>query len=106
MSEERLEDMEDAQRKYRGRTHELTVYQREQLDAYFYRHDIKLTKKNLKTVSKALTIPHRRIVEYVNQRQRETRESAHEDYVKTMEALGEINKKIKEIWKRFENTYA
>lgn len=92
-------------RKPRGRNSELTESQVEQLDAYFYRHDIKLTKKNLKIVSKALNIPHKRIVEYVNHRQKETRENTHEEYMKMMMTLGEINVQIKEIWKRFDSCY-
>ncbi|KAI5137161.1 hypothetical protein NEAUS07_1854 [Nematocida ausubeli] len=89
----------------RGRNSELSSGQIEQLDAYFYRHDIKLTKKNLKIVSKALNIPHKRIVEYVNYRQKESRESSHEDYMKMMQTLGDINVQIKEIWKRFDSSY-
>ncbi|KAI5187778.1 hypothetical protein NEHOM01_2359 [Nematocida homosporus] len=94
--------MDDFQKKASARTYELSIYQKDQLDAYFYRHNIKLTKKNLKSVSKVLNIPHRRIVDYVNQRQKETHENVHEDYLKMSEALGEINMQIKEIWKRFE----
>lgn len=97
--------MDEEQNKTRSRSIELSVYQRDQLDAYFYRHDIKLTKKNLKIVSKALSIPHRKIVEYVNARQRAAKESSHEDYMKTIETLNEINVQIKEIWKRFESEY-
>lgn len=93
------------QRKSRGRSSELRSAQIEQLDTYFYKHDIKLTKKNLKIVSKALNIPHKRIVEYVNHRQRETRENTHEEYMRMMLTLGEINVQIKEIWKGFESRY-
>ncbi|KAI5191063.1 hypothetical protein NEMIN01_1332 [Nematocida minor] len=97
--------MEEVHRKPRGRNSELTESQIDQLDSYFYRHDIKLTKKNLKIVSKALNIPHKRIVEYVNHRQKETRENTHEEYMKMMLTLGEINMQIKEIWKRFDSRY-
>ncbi|KAH9385208.1 uncharacterized protein NEMAJ01_0104 [Nematocida major] len=96
---------EEIQRKPRGRNPELTVAQLEQLDTYFYKHDIKLTKKNLKIVSKALNIPHKRIVEYVNHRQKETRENTHEEYMKMMLSLGEINVQIKDIWSRFDSHY-
>lgn len=97
--------MEGMPRKPRGRNSELTESQIDQLDSYFYRHDIKLTKKNLKIVSKALNIPHKRIVEYVNHRQKESRENTHEEYMKMMMTLGEINMQIKEIWKRFDSHY-
>jgi len=97
--------MEDSERKTRGRSLDLTFYQRELLDGYFYRHDIKLTKKNLKSVSKALSIPHRRNVEYVNQRQKESRENTHEEYVRMMQTLGEINIQIREAWRRFGGSY-
>ncbi|OAG28825.1 hypothetical protein NEDG_00964 [Nematocida displodere] len=89
----------------RDKNGELTVHQRDLLDAYFYRHNIKLTKKNLKVVSKTLGIPHRRIVEYVNHRQRDTHETVHEEYLSVMGVLNEIHLQIKEVWNRFESSY-
>ncbi|EIJ93143.1 hypothetical protein NEPAR06_2306 [Nematocida parisii] len=97
--------MEEMQGRTRRRNSELSSSQIDQLDAYFYRHDIKLTKKNLKIVSKALNIPHKRIVEYVNYRQKESRESSHEEYIKMMQTLSDINMQIKDIWKGFDSRY-
>ncbi|OAG33233.1 hypothetical protein NEIG_02521 [Nematocida sp. ERTm5] len=97
--------MEEMQGRTRRKNTELSSSQIDQLDAYFYRHDIKLTKKNLKIVSKALNIPHKRIVEYVNYRQNESRESSHEEYIKMLQTLSDINMQIKDIWKRFDSRY-
>lgn len=94
--------MEEIHKKVRGKSQELTYAQKDQIDAYFHCHDIKLTKKNLKIVSKALGIPHRRVVEYVNSRQKESKGNVHEEYIKMIGALREINAQIKEIWRRFE----
>ncbi|KAI5171475.1 hypothetical protein NEFER03_0797 [Nematocida sp. LUAm3] len=96
--------MDELQKKIRKSACDLSVYQRDQLDAYFYNYDIKLTKKNLKIVSKVLNIPHRKIVEYVNLRQRETRENIHEIHLKMTQALGEINMQIQKIWNQFDRS--
>ncbi|KAI5179997.1 hypothetical protein NEOKW01_0326 [Nematocida sp. AWRm80] len=97
--------MEEKNRIHRSRSLELTPFQKDQLDSYFYKHDIKLTKKNLKGVSKILNISHRKIVEYVNRRQQCTRESVHNEYLKTIDTLYDISTQIQEIWKRFDSIY-
>lgn len=79
----------------------LTPYQKSLLDSYFYEHNIKLTKKNLRIVSKDLKIPHRRIVEYVNSKQRNNREAAYEEHMQMVEVLNSLNMQIQAAWKRF-----
>lgn len=95
------EDAEEREMGRRGGGRVLTAFQRELLDGYFYEHNIKLTKKNLKIVSRDLKIPHKRIAEYVNAKQRRNGDDAYEEHIRMMDALEKINMGIELAWRRF-----